>query len=167
MSRDDLLATNAKIMKTVVGQVARYSPQAVLIIVSNPSTPCATWPMRPAGFPGAGHRHGRRAGFGPVPDLHRPGTERVSGKHPRLRPRRTRRYHGAAARFSSVAGIPITELLDAAAIERLVKRTRDGGAEIVSLLKTGSAFYAPLRRPWKWPRPSSKIRRRSCPAPPT
>ena len=144
MSRDDLLATNKNIMKSVTKEVARYSPQATLIIVSNPLDAMCHVAMEESGFP----------------------KERVIGMAGVLDSARFRAFiaaeldvsvenihalvlggHGDTMvplpRFSTVSGIPITELLPAARIEELVTRTRNGGAEIVSLLKTGSAYYAP------------------------
>ncbi|MBI5582482.1 MAG: malate dehydrogenase [Deltaproteobacteria bacterium] len=144
MSRDDLLTTNAKIMKTVVGQVVKYSPQAVLIIVSNPLDAMCHVAFEASGFP-----KNRILGMAGVLDSARFRT--FIARELNVSVENTHAFvlggHGDTMvplpRFSSVAGIPITELLDPAAIERLVKRTRDGGAEIVSLLKTGSAYYAP------------------------
>ena len=144
MSRDDLLATNAGIMKTVAGQAARYSPQAVLIIVSNPLDAMCHVALEASGFP-----KNRVLGMAGVLDSARFRT--FIARELNVSVENTHAFvlggHGDTMvplpRFSSVAGIPITELLDPAAIERLVKRTREGGAEIVSLLKTGSAFYAP------------------------
>jgi malate dehydrogenase len=144
MSRDDLLATNAKIMKTVAGQVARYSPNAVLIIVSNPLDAMCHVALEASAFP-----KNRVLGMAGVLDSARFRT--FIARELNVSVENTHAFvlggHGDTMvplpRFSSVAGIPITELLDPAAIERLVKRTREGGAEIVSLLKTGSAFYAP------------------------
>jgi malate dehydrogenase len=144
MSRDDLLATNARIMKTVVGQVVKYSPGAVLIIVSNPLDAMCHVAYEASGFPKE-----RVIGMAGVLDSARFRT--FIARELNVSVENTHAFvlggHGDTMvplpRFSSVAGIPITELLDPAAIEGLVKRTRDGGAEIVSLLKTGSAFYAP------------------------
>jgi malate dehydrogenase len=131
-------------MKTVVGQVAKYSPQAVLIIVSNPLDAMCHVAYEASGFPKE-----RVIGMAGVLDSARFRT--FIARELNVSVENTHAFvlggHGDTMvplpRFSSVAGIPITELLDLAAIERLVKRTRDGGAEIVSLLKTGSAFYAP------------------------
>ncbi|HSO71744.1 MAG TPA: malate dehydrogenase, partial [Thermodesulfobacteriota bacterium] len=144
MSRDDLLATNARIMKTVAGQAARYSPNAVLIIVSNPLDAMCHVALEASAFP-----KNRVLGMAGVLDSARFRT--FIARELNVSVENTHAFvlggHGDTMvplpRFSSVAGIPITELLDPAAIERLVKRTREGGAEIVSLLKTGSAFYAP------------------------
>ena len=144
MSRDDLLATNARIMKTVVVQAARYSPNAVLIIVSNPLDAMCHVALEASAFP-----KNRVLGMAGVLDSARFRT--FIARELNVSVENTQAFvlggHGDTMvplpRFSTVAGIPITELLDPAAIERLVKRTREGGAEIVSLLKTGSAFYAP------------------------
>ncbi len=144
MSRDDLLAINAKIMKTVVVQAARYSPDAVLIIVSNPLDAMCHVALEASAFP-----KNRVLGMAGVLDSARFRT--FIARELNVSVENTQAFvlggHGDTMvplpRFSTVAGIPITELLDPAAIERLVKRTREGGAEIVSLLKTGSAFYAP------------------------
>ncbi len=144
MSRDDLLAINAKIMKTVVVQAARYSPNAVLIIVSNPLDAMCHVALEASAFP-----KNRVLGMAGVLDSAR--FRSFIARELNVSVENTQAFvlggHGDTMvplpRFSTVAGIPITELLDPAAIERLVKRTREGGAEIVSLLKTGSAFYAP------------------------
>jgi malate dehydrogenase len=144
MSRDDLLATNQGIMKDVTKQVAKYSPNAILIIVSNPLDAMCHVAMKASGFP----KH------------------RVMGMAGALDSARFRAFismelnvsvenihalvlggHGDTMvplpRFSTVAGIPITEMMAPERIEALVARTRNGGAEIVGLLKTGSAYYAP------------------------
>ena len=79
-----------------------------------------------------------------LPHLHRAGTERVGGERHGGGDGRPRRHHGAGgAPVSNVSGIPLTELMDQATIDRIVDRTRNGGAEIVKYLKTGSAYYAP------------------------
>jgi malate dehydrogenase len=144
MSRDDLLNTNYKIMSDVVGKVVANSPNCILIIVSNPLDAMAQAAFKQSGFP----------------------RERVIGMAGVLDSARFRAFiaqelnvsvenvtafvlggHGDTMvplpRYSTVAGIPITELMDKATLDRLVQRTRDGGAEIVKYLKTGSAFYAP------------------------
>jgi malate dehydrogenase len=144
MSRDDLLATNRGIMKNVVGQVARYSPNAVLIIVSNPLDAMCHVAMEESGFPKS-----RIIGMAGVLDSARFRTfismelnVSVENIHALVLG-----GHGDTMvplpRFSTVAGIPITELMSSERIEALATRTRNGGAEIVSLLKTGSAYYAP------------------------
>ncbi|MGA3084502.1 MAG: malate dehydrogenase [Thermodesulfobacteriota bacterium] len=144
MSRDDLLATNAKIMKSVVAQAAKYSPQAVLIIVSNPLDAMCHVAFEASQFP-----KNRVLGMAGVLDSAR--FRFFIAQELNVSVENIQAFvlggHGDTMvplpRFSTVSGIPITELLDQSTIERLVKRTREGGAEIVSLLKTGSAYYAP------------------------
>ena len=144
MSRDDLLATNPKIMKSVVSQAVQYSPQAILIIVSNPLDAMCHVAFDASGFP-----KNRVLGMAGVLDSARFRT--FIAQELNVSVENTHAFvlggHGDTMvplpRFSTVSGIPITELMDQGTIERLVKRTREGGAEIVSLLKTGSAFYAP------------------------
>jgi malate dehydrogenase len=144
MSRDDLLATNASIMKSVVSQAVQFSPEAVLIIVSNPLDAMCHVAYQISGFP-----KNRVLGMAGVLDSARFRT--FIAQELNVSVENTQAFvlggHGDTMvplpRYSSVGGIPITELMDQEAIERLVKRTREGGAEIVGLLKTGSAFYAP------------------------
>jgi malate dehydrogenase len=144
MSRDDLLATNARIMKSVVSQVVQFSPQAVLIIVSNPLDAMCHVAYETSGFPG-----NRVMGMAGVLDSARFRT--FIAQELKVSVENTHAFvlggHGDTMvplpRYSTVAGIPITELMDPDTIGRLVKRTREGGAEIVGLLKTGSAYYAP------------------------
>ncbi|MBI4765656.1 MAG: malate dehydrogenase [Deltaproteobacteria bacterium] len=144
MSRDDLLATNAKIMKSVVSQAVRFSPQAVLIVVSNPLDAMCHVAFEASRFP-----KNRVLGMAGVLDSARFRT--FIAQELNVSVENTHAFvlggHGDTMvplpRFSTVAGIPITELMDPATIDRLVKRTREGGAEIVGLLKTGSAYYAP------------------------
>jgi malate dehydrogenase len=144
MSRDDLLHTNFKIMSDVVQKVVAQSPESILIVVSNPLDAMAQAAYRQAGF----------------------NRERVIGMAGVLDSARFRAFiaaelnvsvenvtafvlggHGDTMvplpRYSTVAGIPITELIEPERLEALVQRTRDGGAEIVKHLKTGSAYYAP------------------------
>ncbi|MEK6755222.1 MAG: malate dehydrogenase [Bacteroidota bacterium] len=144
MSRDDLQATNAGIVKTVTEQAAPKSPNAILIVVSNPLDVMTYVVMKVSGF----DRH-RVMGMAGVLDTARFRTfismelnvsvEDVSAF--------VLGGHGDSMvplpRYSTVAGIPLPELMDQATIDRLVKRTRDGGIEIVNFLKTGSAYYAP------------------------
>ena len=144
MSRDDLLTTNARIMKSVVSQVVQFSPQAVLIIVSNPLDAMCHVAFEASGFP-----KNRVMGMAGVLDSARFRT--FIARELNVSVENTHAFvlggHGDTMvplpRYSTVAGIPITELMDPDTIERLVKRTREGGAEIVGLLKTGSAYYAP------------------------
>ena len=144
MSRDDLLSTNMKIMGSVCQEIATAAPEAIVIIVSNPLDAMCHVAFDTTGFP----------------------KNRVMGMAGILDSARFRAFiamelkvsvenihalvlggHGDTMvplpRYSTVAGVPITELMPAGRIEDLVDRTRKGGAEIVGLLKTGSAYYAP------------------------
>jgi malate dehydrogenase len=144
MSRDDLMNTNSAIVKSCAESAAAVSPRAIFIVVSNPLDVMTYVAMKAAKLP----------------------RERIVGMAGVLDAARFRSFialelnvsvedvnafvlggHGDSMvplpRYSTVAGIPITELLDQAAVDRLVKRTRDGGIEIVNFLKTGSAYYAP------------------------
>jgi len=144
MSRDDLLAVNAKIVHTVVEQVAAYSPEAILIVVSNPLDAMCHIALQASAFP-----KNRVLGMAGVLDSAR--FRAFIAMELDVSVENTHAFvmggHGDTMvplpRYSTVAGIPITELLSAQCIDALVERTRNGGAEIVSLLKTGSAFYAP------------------------
>ncbi|MBF0497379.1 MAG: malate dehydrogenase, partial [Deltaproteobacteria bacterium] len=144
MSRDDLLATNAKIMKSVVTEVAKYSPNAVLIIVSNPLDAMCHVAYEASCFPKQ-----RILGMAGVLDSAR--FRSFIAMELNVSVENTHAFvlggHGDTMvplpRYSTVSGIPITELMPPDRIEALVQRTRNGGAEIVSMLKTGSAFYAP------------------------
>ena len=144
MSRDDLQSTNAGIVKAVTEQVAARSPKAILIVVSNPLDVMTYVALKVSGF----DRH-RVIGMAGVLDSARFRTfvsmelnvsvEDISAF--------VLGGHGDSMvplpRYSTVAGIPLPDLMDQATIDRLVKRTRDGGIEIVNFLKTGSAYYAP------------------------
>ena len=144
MSRDDLLLKNFQIVKSVTEQVAPRSPNAVIIVVSNPLDAMAYTALKVSGFP----------------------KERVVGMAGILDTARFRTFvslelgvsvedvqafvlggHGDSmvplARYCSVGGIPLQSLLPPERIEALIERTRNGGAEIVNYLKTGSAFFAP------------------------
>ena len=144
MSRDDLLLKNAAIVKACVAPAAKYSPDAILIVVSNPLDAMCQVAYKISGF----------------------SKNRVIGMAGVLDTARFRAFLAAAAdvsveqvaafvlgghgdtmvplvRFTNVAGIPITELLDAETLDKIVDRTRNGGAEIIKYLKTGSAYYAP------------------------
>jgi malate dehydrogenase len=144
MSRDDLLATNMGIMRSVVKEVAAVAPNAILIIVSNPLDAMCHVAYETSGFP-----KNKVLGMAGVLDSARfrafialeldVSVENVhafvlGGHGDTMVP---------ISRYSTVAGIPITELLSRDKIAAMEKRTREGGAEIVGLLKTGSAFYAP------------------------
>ncbi len=144
MSRDDLLNTNTNIVRAVTEQICKYSPNAFLIIVSNPLDAMTYVAYKVSGFP----------------------TNRVVGMAGVLDAARFRAFiamelgvsvkdiqafvlggHGDTMvplpRYTTVSGIPIPDLIPKERIDAIVDRTRNGGAEIVSLLKTGSAFYAP------------------------
>ncbi|MFO7862125.1 MAG: malate dehydrogenase [Desulfosalsimonas sp.] len=144
MSRDDLLKTNSDIMKSVVKNIAEKSPDAVLIIVSNPLDA-----MCHVAFEASGFDKKRVIGMAGVLDSAR--FRCFIARELNVSVENTHAFvlggHGDTMvplpRFSTVAGIPITELMPKDRIDALVDRTRTGGAEIVSLLKTGSAFYAP------------------------
>jgi len=144
MSRDDLLHTNFKIMSDVVSKVVAQSPESILIIVSNPLDAMAQAAFRQAGF-----NRERVIGMAGVLDSARFRT--FIAEELNVSVENVTAFvlggHGDTmvplARYSTVAGIPITELIAADRLEQLVQRTRDGGAEIVKHLKTGSAYYAP------------------------
>ncbi len=144
MSRDDLLNINYKIMSDVVGKVVKHSPDCILIIVSNPLDAMAQAAYKMSGF-----SRNRVIGMAGVLDSAR--FRAFIAQELKVSVENVTAFvlggHGDTMvplpRYSTVAGIPITELMDAASIERLVQRTRDGGAEIVKYLKTGSAYYAP------------------------
>src|SRR2546421_670545 len=144
MSRDDLLNTNAGIVKQVSQEIKSTSPNAILIVVSNPLDVMSYVAMKVTGFP----------------------RERVLGMAGVLDTARYRAFiaealdvsvqdiqamvlggHGDTmvplVSYTTVSGIPVTQLLDRAKLDKIVDRTRNGGAEIVAFLKTGSAYYAP------------------------
>ncbi|MEC9001940.1 MAG: malate dehydrogenase [Planctomycetota bacterium] len=144
MSRDDLLSTNARIMSAVTAEIKQTSPNAILIVVSNPLDAMVQRALQVSEFP----------------------PERVLGQAGVLDTARYRTFlamelgvsvedvsalllggHGDTMvplpSCTSVGGIPITQLISSERLEEIVQRTRQGGAEIVGLLKTGSAFYAP------------------------
>ncbi len=144
MSRDDLLATNKRIVKEVTEKVVRFSPAAILIVVSNPLDAMCHVAYETSGFP-----RNRVIGMAGVLDAARfcafiAGELNVSVENIHAF---VLGGHGDSmvplSRYSTVAGIPITELIPKERLDALVERTRNGGAEIVSLLKTGSAYYAP------------------------
>jgi malate dehydrogenase len=144
MSRDDLLFKNAEIVGAVVQEVSRLSPEAILIVVTNPLDAMAQLAWRKSGFP----KH-RVLGMAGVLDSARFRT--FIAQELDVSVENVTAFvlggHGDTMvplpRYSTVAGIPITDLLPKDRIETLVKRTANGGAEIVNLLKSGSAFYAP------------------------
>ena len=144
MSRGDLLTTNAKIVKIVVEQVAPLSSDAILIIVTNPLDAMCHVAFQTSKFP-----KNRVVGMAGVLDSAR--FRSFIAAELNVSVENTHAFvlggHGRTMvplpRYSTVAGIPITELMSPDRIDALVERTRWGGAEIVDLLKTGSAYYAP------------------------
>ena len=144
MSRDDLLAKNAGIVRSVVAQAVAVSPDAILIIVTNPLDAMCHVAMQASGFP-----RERVIGMAGVLDSAR--FRSFIAEELEVSVRDVRAFvlggHGDTMvplpRYSTVGGVPITELMSAERIEALVNRTRNGGAEVVALLKSGSAFYAP------------------------
>ncbi|MCD6266502.1 MAG: malate dehydrogenase [Deltaproteobacteria bacterium] len=144
MSRDDLLTTNAGIMKSVIKEIATVAPDAILIIVSNPLDA-----MCHVAFDTSGFDKKRVIGMAGVLDSAR--FRAFIAMELNVSVENTHAFvlgaHGDTMvplpRYSTVAGIPITELISAERIEAIIERTRNGGGEIVGLLKTGSAFYAP------------------------
>jgi malate dehydrogenase len=144
MSRDDLLKANYDVVKQCVEQIAKYSPNAILILVTNPLDAMAQAAYKISGF-----SKNRVMGMAGVLDSSRMSTfvamelgVSVESVHSFVLG-----GHGddmvPLPRYSTVAGIPLPDLLPAEKIEAIVTRTRKGGAEIVNLLKTGSAYYAP------------------------
>jgi malate dehydrogenase len=144
MSRDDLMNTNAGIVKTVSEQVARTSPNAIVIVVSNPLDVMCHVAKKVTGFP-----RERVLGMAGVLDTARYRAFLAEALDVSVRDIQAMVLGGHGdtmvplISYTSVSGIPITQLLDRAALDKIVDRTRSGGAEIVSLLKTGSAYYAP------------------------
>jgi malate dehydrogenase len=144
MSRDDLLLANFEVIKSVTEQVAKHSPNAILVLVTNPLDAMCWTALHVSKFP----KH-RVIGMAGVLDTARFRTfiaaelnvsvENVTAV--------VLGGHGdtmvPVVRLSNVSGIPLTELMDKPTLDRLVDRTRTGGAEIVKYLKTGSAYYAP------------------------
>ncbi len=144
MSRDDLIHKNAGIMKGVVGNVVQHSPFAVLLIVTNPLDVMTFYAKKVSGFPA-----NRVLGMAPLLDAARmryfmaeatgaPLSQvyaEVMGSHGDLMV--------PVPRLSTVKGKPVTELLKPDQVKQIVEKTTNGGAEIVALLKTGSAYYAP------------------------
>jgi malate dehydrogenase len=144
MSRMDLLGKNAGIMRDVIGNVVPGSPDAIVIVVSNPLDEMTYLAAEASGFPRqrvvgmAGVLDSARLRFFIAEEL---------GASPADVEAMTLGSHGdsmvALPRHATVAGRPLPELVDDPTLERLFQRTRDGGAEVVALLKSGSAYYAP------------------------
>ncbi len=144
MSRDDLLKTNVAIVKSVTEQVAAKSPDCILIIVSNPLDAMTYVASKVSGFP-----RERVMGMAGILDSAR--LSAFIGMELDVSVENIHAFvlggHGdsmvPSTRYTTVAGVPVEELIEKNRLEEIVQRTRDGGAEIVKLLKTGSAFYAP------------------------
>ena len=144
MSRDELLDTNRRIVKEVTEKAVHLSPDAILIIVSNPLDAMCHVAYEASGFP-----RNRVVGMAGVLDAAR--FSAFIAKELNVSVDNVHAFvlggHGDSmvplTRYSTVAGIPVTELIPKERLDAIVQRTRDGGAEIVGLLKTGSAYYAP------------------------
>ena len=144
MSRDDLLWANYDIVKNSVENTIKYSPNCMLIVVTNPLDAMCHVAYRVSGFP-----KNRVIGMAGILDTARFRTFVAQKLDVSIKDVTAFVLGGHGdtmvpfVRYTSVAGIPLTDLLDAETIQSLVKRTRDGGAEIVKYLKSGSAYYAP------------------------
>jgi malate dehydrogenase len=144
MSRDDLMNTNAGIVKAVSEQVARTSPDAIVIVVSNPLDVMCYVAKKVTGFP-----RERVLGMAGVLDTARYRAFLAEALDISVRDIQAMVLGGHGdtmvplINYTTVSGIPISQLIARDALEKIVDRTRKGGAEIVSLLKTGSAYYAP------------------------
>ncbi len=144
MSRDDLIGTNAKIVKSVVEQIIKHSPDTILIVVSNPLDIMACVAREVSGFP-----KNRVIGMAGVLDSTR--FRAFIAEELNVSMEDTQAMvlggHGDSMvplpRYSTVSGICIEELITKDRVDKIVERTRKGGGEIVALLKTGSAYYAP------------------------
>ncbi|WP_201352946.1 malate dehydrogenase [Hydrogenimonas urashimensis] len=144
MSRDDLLMTNAEITREVVNDIKTYSPNAIIIMVSNPLDAMTYVALRESGF----ERH-RVLGMAGILDSSRMAyfiQEKLGYGAGQIRAS-VMGGHGddmvPLPRYSTVAGVPLNDLLTDEEIDEIVERTKHGGAEIVNYLKTGSAYYAP------------------------
>jgi len=144
MSRDDLLSINAKIVSDICRQVVKHAPKCVLIIVTNPLDAMVHVAKKVTGFP-------RERVFGMAGVLDSTRFRAFLADELKVSVEDVTAFvlggHGDTmvplARYSTVAGIPVTELIPKKRLDEIIARVRDGGAEIVNLLKTGSAFYAP------------------------
>jgi malate dehydrogenase len=144
MSRDDLLNTNAKIVREVSENIARVSPEAIIIMVSNPLDVMCYVAKEASGFP-----RERVIGMAGVLDTARYRAFLASELDVSVEDIQAMVLGGHGdtmvplISYTTVSGIPVTQLIDRARLDEIVQRTRSGGAEIVGLLKTGSAYYAP------------------------
>ena len=150
MSRDDLMAKNAGIVRAVVKSAVAHSPDAILIVVTNPLDAMCHVALEASGFPPE-----RVIGMAGILDTAR--FRAFIAEELGVSVAETRAFvlggHGDTMvplpRYSTVAGVPLPELIAADRVDAIVERTRNGGAEIVALLKTGSAFYAPAAAVWQ------------------
>jgi len=144
MSRDDLMNTNASIVKSVAEEVAKTSPDSIMIIVSNPLDVMCYVAKKASGFP-----RERVLGMAGVLDTARYRAFLADALDVSVRDIQAMVLGGHGDTmvpligYTTVSGIPVTQLIDRAQLDAIVDRTRKGGAEIVALLKTGSAYYAP------------------------
>lgn len=144
MSRDDLLVTNAKIVESVAKQAAVASPNAILVVVSNPLDAMVYVAWKASGFP-----QNRVVGQAGILDVARYKTFIAMELNVSMEDVSALLLggHGDSMvplpRYTTIGGIPVTQLIKADRLNEIVQRARDGGAEIVALLKTGSAYYAP------------------------
>jgi malate dehydrogenase len=144
MSRDDLVETNMKIVREVTSKLVKASPKAILIVVSNPLDAMCHVAIKTSGFP-----RERVIGMAGVLDTAR--FRSFIAEELNVSVRDVQAYvlggHGDTmvplTRYTTVAGVPVDQLIPKKKLDAIVQRARDGGAEVVALLKTGSAFYAP------------------------
>jgi malate dehydrogenase len=146
MSRDDLLMINAEITREVVADVKKYAPDSIIIMVSNPLDVMTYVALKASGFPKE-----RVIGMAGILDSARMAHfihEKIGYGAGQIRAS-VMGGHGddmvPLPKFSTVAGVPLTDVLDEEEILEIVERTKGGGAEIVGYLKTGSAYYAPAK----------------------
>ncbi len=146
MSRDDLLMINAQITKEVVSDVKKYAPDSIIIMVSNPLDVMTYVALKVSGFPKE-----RVVGMAGILDSARMAHfiyEKIGYGAGQIRAS-VMGGHGDSmvplAKYSTVAGVPLADILSKEEIDEVVERTRHGGAEIVGYLKTGSAYYAPAK----------------------
>src|ERR1700704_1392617 len=144
MSRDDLLNTNAGIVKSVAEDIKQQTPKAIIIVVSNPLDVMCYVAKEASGFP-----RERVLGMAGVLDTARYRAFLAEALNMSVRDIQAMVLGGHGdtmvplVSYTTVSGIPVTQLLDKAKLDKIVDRTRNGGAEIVAFLKTGSAYYAP------------------------
>jgi len=144
MSRDDLMKTNAGIVKSVTEQVAKHSPDAILVVVSNPLDVMSYVAWKVSGFP-----RNRVVGMAGILDTgrYRAFLAEAAGVSVRDIQALVLGGHGDSmvplASYTTISGIPVSQFIPADKLAQIIQRTRDGGIEIVNLLKTGSAYYAP------------------------